>query len=242
MINYKTAIIIVVFNISNLILTQIELIRKFCNDDGFDIIVIDNSSVFYISDEIKKHTINANCIYDKTPRGPVDFSHSHAFACNYAYNKFQSEYEFLFFLDHDNFPTTNFSVKNILGDKIIGGIGQSRKTKIYFWPGCLMFNNTKIDKTLINFSTNNDLGLDTGGMLYKIIETYGQNNCLFFDEYLIKNELFDGTSYNNYAIISKQSFSFMHFINASNWNPIVKNENRISSLLKILHSRIESKQ
>ncbi len=238
----KIAIIIVVFNISNLISTQIELIKYLCKDNNYDIIVIDNShhNKSHISEEIKNYTINLNCLYDKVTEDLFDFSQSHAFACNYAYNKFQEHYEYMFFLDHDNFPIANFSVKEILVDKIIGGVGQSRITKDYFWPGCVMFNNKKISKDLIDFSINRELGLDTGGQLYQVIDVHGKEQCVFFDQLDVKNTSFAGNTYNFYNIFTNiinapYKFSFMHFINASNWNNKSHNNDRINSLLKILH-------
>jgi glycosyltransferase involved in cell wall biosynthesis len=233
----KIAIVIVIYNISNLISMQIDLIKRFCKDNSFDIIIIDNSSDTKISNELRVITNNKNCNYIK--RGSYqgeDFSQSHAAACNFAYEKVQN-YEYMFFLDHDNFPITNFSIENILNDKIIGGLGQIRKTKTYFWPGCVMLNNYKIDHSLIDFSINSSFGLDTGGMLYRIIEAYGQNNCVFFDEYYEDNISENGINYGNYSLINKMSLSFMHFRNASNWNYIINNKERINSLINILNNK-----
>jgi hypothetical protein len=230
------AIIVVVYNVSNLISTQIDFIRRFCKDDKYHIIIIDNSNNQNISNQIKQQSLS--CIYHKIDSG-TNGSEGHAFACNYAYSVFQNNYEYMFFLDHDIFPITNFSVKDILGDKVIGGPGQIRKTKIYLWPGCVMFNNNKIAHNLISFSTNPSLGLDTGGMLYRVIETYGQNNCAFFDEHYEDNISVNGTNYGNYSIISNPSFSFMHFRNASNWNYVSNNDERIASLLHILHNKVK---
>jgi len=237
----SVGIIIVVFNISNLINTQLELIKRFCKDQ-FDIIVIDNSSDRSASHEIKKHVINQGCLYDNSTNRQYDFSQSHAAACNYAYGKFHHNYEHMFFLDHDNFPLKDFSIKEILTNKIAGGLGQIRKDKTYFWPGCVMFNNNKIEKSLIDFSTHAGFGLDTGGMLYRIIEKYNSDNYIFFDQKEVKNELFVEGFYNFYNIIENPQttpqFSFMHFLNSSNWNNKEKHDERITSLLSILQNYI----
>lgn len=234
----SVGIFIVVFNISNLISTQLDLIKKFCKDDQFDIIVIDNSNDHNVSQEIKKHVVNNSCIYDNSNNRQCDFSQSHAAACNYTYEKFNHSYEYMFFLDHDNFPIKNFSVKTILMNKVAGGLGQIRKDKTYFWPGCVMFNNNNIKKSLINFSIHAGFGLDTGGMLYKIIEKYNTSNCVFFDQKEVKNNLFVEGFYNFYNIIENaqdaSQFSFMHFLNSSNWNNKEKHNERITSLLSIL--------
>lgn len=237
----KVAIIIVVFNISNLIAKQIELLTRFCKDDNFDIIVVDNSNKPHIASEIRRRVEKFGYIYDKTDAGTADFSQSHAGACNYAYQKFQSNYDYIFLLDHDNFPTTKFSVKDTLGDLIIGGIAQPKPTKTYFWPGCLMINNSKIEKALVDFSISSEFGLDTGGQLYKIIDKYGIEQCHNFDEYQIDTS--DGSGYS--MICNQKSslstFVFMHFRNASNWSNQINNDQRITNLLSELHNYVYNK-
>lgn len=233
----KLAVVIVVFNISNLIETQINLIKRFCKDD-FDIIVIDNSSDLKVANDVKSIVNNLNCIYLKTS-SPSDFSQSHATACNFAYKQLK-HYKYMLFLDHDNFPVENFSVVETMKNKVIGGVGQARKDIYYYWPGCVMINNELIDTNLVDFSVNNKLGLDTGGNLYKIIEKFGNDKCVNFDQYDMPNTV-DPTQFFYNLICSPKSlltkFSFMHFINASNWNNKERNNERLESLLQILKER-----
>lgn len=236
----KTAVIIVTFNISNLIEKQIELIKKFCKDDH-DIIVVDNSNNLNVANDIKNIVNSLNCNYLKT-NSPSDFSESHAAACNFAYKQFRKTYKYILLLDHDNFPTEDFKVSSVIIDKVIGGTGQKRGAIYYYWPGCLMINNELIDTDMVDFSTNPRLSLDTGGNLYKIVEKYKFEKCVNFDQYEIydTNDINYGF-YNNICAPSTCSskFTFMHFINASNWNNKENNETRINRLLGILNERIK---
>jgi hypothetical protein len=120
----------------------------------------------------------------------------------------------------------------------MAGLGQEKK-KTYFWAGCVMWDNRAIEHSLIDFSTNQEFGLDTGGNLYKVIEQYGKDSCIFFDEQYYENPYFKKTFYNFYSTINKDMF--MHFINSSGWNKISDNEERINSLLNILEQRTVDK-
>lgn len=237
MLQDKVGIIIVVFNISNLIEKQIYLINKYCKDD-YDIIIMDNSNNLQEADNVRRICLKLNCIYNKV-NSSADFSQSHASACNKAYLLYKDKYKYNLFLDHDNFPIKDFSIKNNLLNKILGGVGQIRIDKnsgkeiYYYWPGCVMINNQLINSNLVDFSTNPKLGLDTGGNLHKVIDYHGIDSCINFDQYDIQNDLFDHWTYN---IIcnqksSENEFQFMHFINASNWTSFDKNNERINSLL-----------
>lgn len=243
----KLGIIIVLFNTSNLIIKQIELIAKFCQDDH-DIVVIDNSSNPQKAEEIRAICAGQPCRYIKT-NSTDDFSQSHASACNFAYSIFREEYEYFLFLDHDNFPVMNFSIKEILKDKLMGGVGQARTStvnqcrveKFYFWPGCFILKNKDVDRDRVDFYTNEEYGLDTGGNLYRLIDDYGLDNCANFDQYDVPNPEFPQYYFN--LITSQKHWdshcSFMHFINASNWSNQVKNEDRIISLLRILDKYVK---
>ena len=182
----STIIIIITFNNADLIAKQVECIRRFCKDD-FDIAIIDNSDKKDIIDAIQYYNNTLKCLYFKTRAITKDNSESHCFAANFAYNKFKAKYDYFAFFDHDLFPVMDFSIIKILENKIMAGLGQERAKK-YFWPGCLMFNNTKIEQSLIDFSTNQEFGLDTGGNLYKIIEKYTDADFVFFNEQYNQNQ------------------------------------------------------
>jgi len=235
MIKKNLAIVIVVYNIADLITKQIECIRKFCTDTDYDIIVVDNSDIKEVTDAVSYYVSSLDVIYLKTTSAYHNDSNGHAFACNMSYLKFKDDYNLICYFDHDLFMVKPFSVAETLKDKIIAGLGQS-KSKDYYWPGLVMWNNQSIDHSLINFSVSHELGLDTGGMLYPIIEKYGKDLCAFFDEKYYENQFYHKTFYNFYSMMNNDTF--MHFINSSNWNPVEDNKERISTLLHILEGRL----
>lgn len=230
--NTNVGIIIIAYNNSSLIRKQHECINKFCKD-SFEIIVIDNSSDTTIAKEINYHCEVLKITYIKTNASSVNGSSSHAFAANLSYLKLKDSFDYLFYLDHDCFPVKDFSVKEILGDKLFAGLGQG-KLKKYFWPGCVMWNNSAIDKSLIDFSPNSEFKLDTGGNFYKAIDSYPEA-LVFFNENHVQNPHFNKSFYNFYAMINDEMF--MHFLNSSNWNGSAHNTERINSLINILNEK-----
>lgn len=231
--NNKTIIIIITYNNADLINRQVEYIRKFCKDE-FDIAIIDNSNKKEVIDAIMYYNNTLGCLYYKTRASTADSSQSHCFAANFAYDKFKDGYKYFAFFDHDLFPVVDFSVEKILNGKIMAGIVQE-KSKKYFWPGCLLFDNSKIDQSIIDFSTNREFQLDTGGNLYKIVEKYNCDEFIFFNEQYFENPYFKKSRYNFYSMINNGMF--MHFINGSNWNNSEHHVERINSLLNILNEK-----
>lgn len=221
----KLGIIIVTYNNHNLLRRQIARIKRHCKD-FHDIVVVDNSTDKEQIKHIKYVATLNDCVYLKTNASSSNGSGSHAFAANVSWQKFKGDYTHFFYLDHDCFPIKDFSVVDILGDKVIAGIGQT-KSKTYLWPGCLMFKNG-LD---IDFSVSHELKLDTGGMLYKIIEQ-APDDVIYFDEVHAENPEFTKNMYNFYALI--MDGTFMHFINGSGWNAVGNQEERINSLMNVM--------
>jgi hypothetical protein len=232
----KTAIVTVVCNTSALISKQVECIRKYCKDE-YDIIVVDNSNNKDAIEAIRYYCTQLNVEYLKTFSAESSGSRSNAFACNLAYQKLRERYDYFLFLDHDTFPIRDFSIVKELDGHVMSGLGQT-KSKTYFQQTSLMWNNTTIDQSLIDFSCNNELGLDTGGNLYKLVELYGADAFVFFNEKYYQNPYFREGFYNFYATVNNDMF--MHFINGSGWNPTPKNEERINSLINVLNERIST--
>ena len=219
------AIVIITYNCSKLLRKQIERIERHCKDQ-FELIIIDNSTNKQEAQAVKYIASLSKCIHLKTDASSKNGSGSHSFAANVSWQKFKDKYDYFFYLDHDCFPIKDFSVKDILGDKVIAGIGQ-QKSKKYLWPGCLMFKSG-LD---IDFSVNHELGLDTGGNLYKIIEQ-APDDIIYFDEIHTENPEFTKNMYNFYAMINDGMF--FHMINASNWNDKGHQEERLNSLINLL--------
>lgn len=237
----NTAVIIVIFNVADLVVKQIECIRRFCKDDP-DIIIIDNSTNKEVSEAIVYRIRDLNCIYEKTQAASGDPSLSHAFAANFAYGRYRDSYDYMFYLDHDAMPIKEFSMKEILGDKVMAGMAQTKPSgKTYIWPGCTFINNTIIDKNLIDFSPNIPFGLDTGGNLYKVFDHYGKDRFVFFNEHHHENIHFKKQHYNFYSII--HDGVFMHWINGSGWSTMLtkeENAERLSTLMVCLNEKIEA--
>lgn len=230
----EVAIVVVAFNDERLIKKQIECINLFCKD-CFEIIIVDNSEVESVSDKIKTLCEDKECVYIKTNSLDRDFSISHSSACNSAYTQLKNNYDYFLFLDHDNFPIQKFSVKKMLGSCVIGGLPQFRSKYIYFWAGFVMFNNKYIIRQLIDFSINRELGLDTGGNLYKLL-SLDNIPYIYFDE--VHKEIPDYIGENNtYALIA--SGVFQHNIKSSNWNKSPDHEKRINKLYEILEQNIK---
>lgn len=230
----KLAIVIITYNVSKLLQKQIELIRRFCKDEEYDIVVFDNSSqrdkieaIQYIANQAEVELLKINST-------DAPGTESNVWACNLSYTMLKDKYQFFLYLDHDTFPLRDFSVLDILHGRLIAGVGQVKK-KTYFQQTSLMWDNRSIDHELIDFNFSHELGLDSGGMLYKIIEKYTEGACIFFNEQYHQNPYFRRGFYNFYATINDEMF--MHFINASGWNKIGGNEERVDSLLAVLDER-----
>lgn len=231
----KVGIIVVVYNLSSeIFMLQVAAIRKFCKDD-FTILVVDNSTNLELAEHIRYHAEQLKVSYTKTFANSTGSSDSHTWACNFAYQKFKDKYNFLAFFDHDCIPVIPFSIVEILkGGHVMAGLGQGAKKK-YMWAGMVMIAMDRVDKDLIDFGTNAEFGLDSGGNLYKTIEKFGEENCIFFNEAYHQNPYFNGKTYNHYAMLADNTF--MHFVNSSLWNPVENNEGRINGLINVLKEK-----
>lgn len=233
----KVGIVIICYNIdTRILILQLDAIKKYCTDEDYRIEIVDNSSIEEQAEAIKHYAKVYGLDYQRTKSSAQNDSWSHSFAANFSYERLKNDYDLFFYIDHDCIPLKKFSVKEILGDKIMAGVRSGPKLN-YFWPGCLMWNNVEIDKSLVSFSPNNAMRLDTGGQLYRVIEKYGEDRCLFFDEVGCQNPYFlDTPLYTFYMMICNETF--MHFINASGWNPTERNDQRLNSLINIATNKI----
>jgi len=236
---HKTGIIVVTYNVPDFVLYQEKTLRKFFAGK-YDLIIVDNSDVPEKAEAIKYHCDQLELAYVKTNATSSNSSDSHAFALNLAYNRFKSDYHFLMFLDHDCFLFKSFSVLLYLNYFVMAGLKQKKGGIEYFWPGCLMMDMTSLDPDIVDFSVNHEKGLDTGGNLYKLIDTIKESggDVGELTETYEQNPTFNTPPYNFYSIIGGV---FMHFINGSGWNKANdSNQERINSLFNILNTKIES--
>lgn len=226
----KVAYIIITFNLDpRVFILQIESIKRFCKDEDYEIIVVDNSSDNDLSEGIKYHAENLGVNYRKTIPADVSPSWSHAFALNFAYEKLKDDYDIIAFFDHDLIPVKDFSAVEILGEKTMAGVSQGSKVK-YLWPGCIFINNQKVEKELVRFNPVQELRLDTGGEMHEMIE---RSDVLYFDEVGVNNPHIKDKYYYFYIMIHNRTF--LHFLNSSNWRHVSGNETRINSLINIVN-------
>lgn len=224
--NFKLGVVVITYNCHQIFLKHVEKIQKHCKDP-FELVIIDNSTDQKTIDFISYHSIRLGLTYVKSTASSVNGSQSHAFAANLSQVMFKDTFTHFLYLDHDCFPLRDFSVFETLGEnKSMAGIGQG-KEKQYLWPGCLMFKSD----VEIDFSPNQEFKLDTGGNIYKAIEANKQG-VKYFNENYSENPEFNKNFYSFYSLIN--SGTFLHFINASNWNNKDNHEERINSLLNLL--------
>lgn len=221
----NSVIAIVTFNNPTLLVNQLQAIRKMSDDP---IVIIDNSNIEAAAEAIEYHSGGCEYLRLKTNLGA---SESHAFACNMAHFKLHDRYRYIMLLDHDIFPVKPFSVQGLLNGKAMAGLLQD-KSKKYFWPGCFVWDNEKVEHP--DFSVNHAHKLDTGGNLHLAIEMVGIENCVCFSEHYENNPYFQEPPYNFYSVINDQ---FIHFINSSNWRGVDNNEERVNSLLNVVKEK-----
>lgn len=225
----KVGIVIITYNQPDLLPRQLDCLQRFCKDE-YKVLVVDNSTVLEARTAIKYHA--RNCSYIRSKASATNGSESHAFAANLSYIKYKDDFDYLFWLDHDCFPFAQFSVAEILNGKVVAGLLQA-KEQTYFWPGCFMVDCKQVKD--VDFSVA--LGLDTGGMTYKILAEHGGDNCVFFSEVHEQNPYFNKSRYNFYSVING---GFLHFIAASNWNEQDHHQERVNSLFNVLQNKCVS--
>lgn len=232
----KVATVVITYNLSSeIFLLQMAAIKKFCKDEDNTVEIFDNSDEPKLAEDIRYHATNLGINYYKIASTSKNSSDSHSWAANFAYQQLKDEYSYLFFADHDLIPVRDYSIiKTLEGGHVMAGLGQGAK-KTYMWQGCVMLSLLAIDKDIIDFRTNHTYGLDTGGNLYKIVDQYGKENCIFFNEAYHQNPYFTGTKNNSYAMINDEMF--LHCIGASNWFGSDRHEERINTLINIIREK-----
>lgn len=237
--NKKNAIIIMGFNRPHFITEMIQAIVHNCTDDNFDIIVWDNSPTGYISElpvlrEWVLHHFRKDSvlIIEREEINPADHpnkdtnnpSINHGIALGKAYNKYYGQYRRIMFLDHDCFPIAKFSFNDY--PCLMSGVLQ-HKAKIYPWVGCLVIATAL--GGFLDFGVNEELGLDTGGNLYKQTLLENPNWVQEFSDSKVGYEI-DGEIQAVQIIDNK----FLHIGNGSNWKCDDSDEARIEKVLNLV--------
>lgn len=224
-------IVIVTYNIEiEVFKLQVQCIKRFCKPE-FKIHIIDNSNSEEIANAIRNECNKIGLWYIKHNSFQQMCSISHSEAANFAYALFKDDYKYLFFLDHDCIPVKEFNPIEMLNGKYAAGIPQP-KDVTYPWPGCLVIDNSKVDKKLVDFSPCISPQLDTGGLLYRIFDNNYTNNCQDLTEEEFQNSKFRKGFYTFYKAI--HNGTFIHFANGSNWNNQEDNEERLMVMNNIV--------
>jgi glycosyltransferase involved in cell wall biosynthesis len=232
----KTGIITVTYNVSKLLTYQVECFKKYCTDD-YELIVIDNSNdideIYEIKNICFDNGIRYVGTYISVNSGNIP-STNHGLALNYAHKEFKSEFDYLFFIDHDLFPVKKFSVKGILGKKIMAGPKIRISNKTYMWPGCLMMK--KLEETF-DFTPKDSL--DTGGQLSDFISK-NIKKILFIDWNHQPLNIKFNNNYMHDFYDDIHNGTFIHHIKSSNWCNVNKSifNSRQDHLLNVLESFI----
>lgn len=262
----RVAILSVHYNCSQFIIPQIQCIRKFCVDQDYDILIIDNSDKGNYHEAIKYHAERLGAIYMRTQASSSDGSQSHAYALNTGFQRYKDDYNEFLFLDHDNFPIKEFSVSSLLNRGrgeciVIAGLGQGQAYK-YFWAGCFAVDlNTppsikKVQKPIgewkkENVPEFNDVEVPIRDLIdfspnHELKLDTGGNLHKIIEKYGEKNCAFWDEKYCQNPHFSKSQYTsyalinnemFLHCINGSNWIGAEANEERINSLLGILREK-----
>lgn len=232
----KIAIVIITYNLpTDIFILQMQAIKKFCKDEDYVIEIFDNSTKPDLAEPIEYHAEQLGVNYRKTYSHSENGSDSHCWAANFAYQKIKEEYQAFFFVDHDVIPVCDFSVEKILsGGHVMAGLGQGAK-KTYFWAGMVMWVADRVESELIDFGVDHNLNLDTGGKLYKVVDKYGKENCIFFNEAYHQNPNYNGLQYNHYAMLNNGTFC--HIVNSSNWAGADRHEERINSMINVVKEK-----
>lgn len=229
------AILIIQFNCSELLDTQLRLLAKYMPEDA-RIVVFDNSNEPWHKYSNCHYALKQGVNYITCDTESDDFSTSHAEALNSAYAQYIG-CDFILFLDHDIFPISPFALSLSPG-KIAGAVPQERIKGVYYWPGLFYLNNKELSnnqKQNINFLPNPSLGLDTGGQL---INTIPNERVDFFHETHVEHPLLSEyeDDLKSYSLIKTGINSgWIHFRKASNWNKSPHGQERTQRCLQILN-------
>jgi hypothetical protein len=216
----KFILITIAFNNFEIIELQHKKITENLKED-FVHIIVDNSNIENISDEILEYCKINNIPYVKLPsntftRSP---SKSHGKALNWSYRNIIEKYKptYFGFIDHDIVPLKETFITKYIKDTAWGLI-QEREKEWYLWAGFCFYKLGELKKYKLNFMPYH--GLDTGGYNYHLLyKNINKDNILqikqiYFD--IDKNEKID--QFDNSKNIVEILGDWVHIMRISNWN------------------------
>lgn len=227
------------FNVPDFMPWLFATVAKFCGEP-YDFVVCDDSTDATASERIKAWCEGRAQFYRlpaPTPDAQVGSLRA-VQAIQHAYEIVRDRYDRLAFLDHDIFPIRPFTFESVTQGAEFAGTAQSAfppridDPRRYFWPGLLFFQNRPEYRPHIDLGGAPELGFDTGGGTWKMIERVGRDRCRFIAHSPVENPYFRGGVYHWYPVYDDGGW--IHFLNGSGWN-WPESENQVERLSTLFH-------
>lgn len=249
-------LITIAYNNSEFVKYQILLLKKYLKDDFFHCIV-DNSSDVEEKDKIKNQCLSHSISYYSVPNNPYKNTKSHGAAMHWSYFQLikKSSYRYFGFLDHDIFPTADFSIMSKLNQGFYGRVIHAYHKNGYqkviskeapywsLWAGYCFFESNIIKANfpwVFNFFSRHFPGgyfLDTGGGLWDHLYSkldYPSHSASF-EEIEIDKLSGNVNQQERFEILDKY---WIHFVSLSNWRSIRDLDFKKKKLIELLNAYI----
>jgi len=221
----------IAFNSPKTIEKQLTQIQEFCADD-FEIVVCDNSTTNHSAREIQRTCDLQGVEYYRLPVNPFSgkfHAMSHGSALDWVLKNVITVRipEWILFLDHDVWPTSEVDIPNLLEamkNKSAHGIVVDSSDGWYMWPGFLWIHCAS--QNLRHLSLMPTLGVtDTGGegwhTLYKFLDPTLVSSVEVGFRKIGKG---DSPQIDYIQILDQQ---WLHLINGSGWSDGVEKYKRV---------------
>lgn len=224
------ALLTVAFNNPQVIEWQLELCKRFVNDNYLHII-LDNSSTLLARKHIRTICSRHGVSYVSLPSNPWTGKHnsrSHGISLDWAFRHVlpRFSYRVLGLLDHDVFPVEEHSLLADIGNSFYMGLLQERPGLWYLWPGFFFVRSEAF--ILKKFSMLPTRRADTGGSLWKkVFCRMDKGKIRFVEEQKIR--LRDGNS--RQSAFYYRMGHWIHTVNASYWSACTPKEDCILGVL-----------
>lgn len=211
------------FNRPDLLIKQIDTIKKYLNGDYSIEVLYDYREDLY-GNEFEKICLEKgatllrhNSFPNKSP------SQYHADSLKWVYDNRINNDDLVIFLDHDMFLIDDFDPYEYLLKYDISGCLQSRGHVEYTWPGLLLFKFNSIKDIEFDFDPKFVEGhsLDSGGGTYSILRSSNIKFLPIEVEYPDSYngiDLLDPNNNNGFGFELFMGGKFLHFRNACSWH------------------------